>query len=682
MNDTATIPARRLRPSTVWLGAALLLIAFGLRLALIDSVPPGLQHDEIFKAQEGIALVEQGDFRLFYPSNQGHEGAFVWVLGLSYLLLGQGLLMVKLPAAFFGLLTVALSYRVAGLLFGTRRAAFVSAGLTAVSFWGLYTSRVGLRAVMLPVFALLLVWGLHALSQHPRWRTAWLTGLVLGLAIYTYTASFALYAAFGAYALLMLRAHWRYALLIGGLACLIALPMVQVRLTEPIGQDRVSSISRPLTDALAGRPQELLDNAVKLAGMPAFTGDPEWRYNVADRPLFLLPIGLLVYAGMGLAAWRVLRHRDSALWAALIALTLAALIPSLLTVSAPSYLRSIAAMPPVMLFVALSLSLVRWPRLGWIAALLLVSATAFADLPAYFFTWPRAPEVTAIYRDDLQQLAAYLDANADDIGLALVSTPDTDLDPRIYGFYDQERVPVSFFDGSTSLALSTATDAYVFVSPLSPITPPHLPWLRMDSGAQRLASLLDQNGRPAFAVYRLDTAPALEAVLVESANTPLYVYTLESHAYPRGEPSEWAQPLAYPVNFADVVELLGVELPRVEIATQRDGVNIQLYLRPLVDDYDAPLQAFVHMSRRDSTLHAQRDLLSVPTVQWQIEPGLFFIQDNFVIAGDTPPGRYLVTLGLYDLRTGARLPILDAEGQRLADHLIVGRVRARVNPQP
>ena len=37
----------------------------------------------MFKAIEGRRLLESGDFRVFYPSNQGHEGGYVWALALS-----------------------------------------------------------------------------------------------------------------------------------------------------------------------------------------------------------------------------------------------------------------------------------------------------------------------------------------------------------------------------------------------------------------------------------------------------------------------------------------------------------------------------------------------------------------------------------------------------------------------
>ena len=126
-------------------------------------------------------------------------------------------------------------------------------------------------------------------------------------------------------------------------------------------------------------------------------------------------------------------------------------------------------------------------------------------------------------------------------------------------------------------------------------------------------------------------------------------------------------------NCAGVIREVGVELPRTQIATQFDGVNIQLYFHPLVDHPDIKLNAFVHMSTRGGEVHAQRDLMGIPALQWTRD--LVFIQDNFVIAGTTSPGSYIITLGVYEYATGERLPILNTAGDRIADRLVVGRVQ-------
>ncbi|HEX2621105.1 MAG TPA: glycosyltransferase family 39 protein, partial [Phototrophicaceae bacterium] len=384
---------------TFWIGVAILLVAAFARVYMFGDAPPGLQHDEIFKAQEGTALITQGDFRLFYPSNQGHEGLYVWLLGASYLMFGKSVLMIKFPAFVVGMLTVALMYRVIGENFN-RRVAFIAAGLTAVSFWAVFTNRVGLRANTLPLDALLVIWGaarIAGVSQSGQWRTVILTGIALGLAIYTYTSSFALYVAFGVFVVTLVifqrkvfQAHWRRLALIGVFGITLALPMVYIRLTDPQGVNRVSTISRPLTDLLAGKPQELLENGVKLAGMAAFTGDPEWRYNVAGRPLFLLPIGLLVYIGFGLAIWRV---RKQPLLALFLIFATVGLIPSLLTVSAPSFLRSILALPASMLFIGLAVDAIPSKRAVWGIGLAIIVMTGAADWSAYFGTWLQNDEV-------------------------------------------------------------------------------------------------------------------------------------------------------------------------------------------------------------------------------------------------------------------------------------------------
>jgi len=666
---------------TLTLGVLLLLIAAAGRVLWLDSAPPALQHDEIFKAQEGIALIEHGDFRLFYPTNQGHEGAFVWLLGVSYALLGQNTLMMKFPAFVMGVLTVALLYRVACEMFN-RRVAFISAGLYAVFFFGLFTGRVGLRAGMLPVVALLVLWGLYRLHTRRThvWRTAILTAAALGFAIYTYTSSLAVYGAFAAYgvALIMfdratLRRVWRPLMLVAVIAAFIAAPMLWIRVSDPQGTNRVSTITRPLTDSLNGQPQELIDNGFKLLGMAQFSGDPEARYNIPNRPLLPFPIGLGVYVGLAALLIRVRRQPINAAWLALI---LFGVVPSLLTVSAPSFLRSIVALPPLMIGVALALDLIPAKRPVWILGLVAVLFVGVTDWRAYFEAWPRDAEVQRIYRDDLEQLAAYLREHPQIH--AMVSTTDTGLDPTLFAYYrPPDLARVTFFDGRTNIALMAQPDTLLFVSPDSAITAPHADWLTPARGTQTLAPLLRQDGSTAYQVYRLDgIGAALDTRISDVQADAAYLWN--ESAFPRGDIDTWAQRIPYPVNFGGVVALVGVDLSDRIVNTAHDGVNIQLYFEPLVSDTDAPLAVFVHMARANGRVHAQRDFLGVPTTQWQT--GLVFIQDNFVIAGETRAGNYMISVGVYNTATGERLPVLDSSGQPVADRVLINRVRVQALP--
>lgn len=669
----------------LWVGLVILLVAAGVRLWALQDAPPGLQHDEIYNVQDGRLSVEQGNFPIYYPNNQGREGSFIWLMGLSYRLFGATLIAVKFLPFAFGMLTVALLFRVFGMAYGYRTGT-LSAALCAVSFWAIFASRVGLRAVMLPVFVLLVAWGLWSICTRRRiaWRYVLLTGLALGAAIYTYLSSFVLYIGFAGFVVglllfnrRLLRRRFFALAAVGLLGFVIASPMISFRLTDPEAQSRVENITRPWNAFKAGDSAELVDNAWRLAGMPVFTGDPEWRYNVAERPLFGTPFGLLVYVGLVSAFWNIRRYPLNML---LLVLATAGLIPSLLTVQAPSFLRSIIVLPSVMLFMALGIETVaqlaarlllrsNYSQLAWALGGVVIAVTAMTDWPAYFSVWTRSDEVQSIYRDDLEQLAAYLRAH--NVPLALVSTTETNLDAMVYQYANPPASSeVVFFSGRTNIVLSESP-TLLFVSPFSPISEAHADWLTPINGTAYMGKVPSQDGDTAFDIYRLnDTHSAVS----ERLNTvsQYTVYLGPADGFPSADVQDWGQPLSLPVNFGNVIELVGVEVPRMAIFNEYDGVNLQLYFHPLVSGTGLPVNVFAHLLRLDGTIAAQRDLMGVSPADWN--PETVFIQDNFIVTGPQPTGSYILVMGLYNWMTGERLSVIDQEGTPLGDRLVLAAV--------
>lgn len=666
-----------------------LLIAVFVRLWHFDAAPPGLQHDEIFKAQEGQSLVEDGNWRVFYPSNQGHEGGYVWLLALSYLLFGANVIMIKMPALWCGLLTLAFLYRFAREAFNIR-AAWIAVGLAAVSIWLVSTNRVGLRANLLPLVTVIVLWGIERIcfrrsaESQRRWGMSFFTGLMLGLAIYTYTAAFVLYIAFGGFILALLlldrptfKRRLPELLIVSLLGAALTLPMIHYRLNDPRGRDRVNTINYPWTAFKQGDSEPLLNNARALLQMPFLKGDPEWRYNVAGRPLFLAPIGLLVYIGLLLTLWR---SRRQPLNVMLVVLAVAGLVPSLLTTSAPSFLRSIIALPSTMLFIAISLdALGRSKRLGqiaWGSGILAVAVTGLADGRAYFGEWVRNEAVFAIYRDDLQQAARYLRESSEDLVLISTAEPAV-LDPAIYFFSNAPRSPdVMWFDGRVTVALSEQP-CLLLVSPLAPISPAHAEWLSEAQGTRRLDPILRQDGRVAFDVYRLsDHGKALESRLAQVGEWQVYLGSEKAFSTP--EVTDWAEAYPYPVNFGNLLQLVGVEMPLTVIPSMDNGVDnglqLQLYLQPLTRDWGEPLSVFVHFVAVGGEVVFGRDFLGAPANSWN--PSIVFIQDNYIGSYNIPTGRYFVTMGLYNTLTGKRYPILDDRGRVLGEQIVLGQIDA------
>jgi hypothetical protein len=122
-----------------------------------------------------------------------------------------------------------------------------------------------------------------------------------------------------------------------------------------------------------------------------------------------------------------------------------------------------------------------------------------------------------------------------------------------------------------------------------------------------------------------------------------------------------------PVDFGHHIHLLGYDLPRDEV---RAGgtMPLTLYWRataPVPDNY----QVFVHLTRPATHLWGQSDNLNpgdFPTGRWPLDKYVWDEHELAVLPG-TPPGYYQLTVGLYTLIGGARVPVFDASGALLGD---------------
>ena len=143
----------------------------------------------------------------------------------------------------------------------------------------------------------------------------------------------------------------------------------------------------------------------------------------------------------------------------------------------------------------------------------------------------------------------------------------------------------------------------------------------------------------------------------------------------------------YPLNlrFGDEFELVGYGLDRPAVFPGED-VTITLYWKALAST-NKDYTVFVHLLGSDGTLWGARDtypgLGRLPTSQWQAER---ILVDSIPIpvkadAANVAPTALALEVGLYDLDTMQRLPIVDAAGQSVESPTI-GRMKlaSRVAP--
>lgn len=171
---------------------AIMALAAFLRLFELTTIPPPLHFDESMNGNDAMENLETGRMDVFYPQNGGREGLYIDIETALIYLFGPEAWLLRLPAAVFGTLTVWGVYLLAAELFSIP-IALLAGFFTATSFWHLLFSRLGLRAIGAPLFA---VWTLYFLFDamrrardgRPTAARIVLAAFLCGLGFYTYIA--------------------------------------------------------------------------------------------------------------------------------------------------------------------------------------------------------------------------------------------------------------------------------------------------------------------------------------------------------------------------------------------------------------------------------------------------------------------------------------------------------------
>lgn len=408
----------------MWLYAliAALVVGVGLRVVAFRQVPPGLYRDEAFTGADGLHTLEEGP-RMFYPVSFGREPLFTWLVALSVGLWGPSPLAVRFPSLVIGILTLLTTYAMTRELFN-RRTAVLATAVLAVMLWHVHFSRLGFRAILIPLLASTGVW-LVARGVRTGRRWPWIAGgAMAGALLYTYISG---RAAVVPAVLLLLYAwwrrrslrvpRWRNLLLFGLTAVVVMAPFLTYALMnwEEVflrTQNVESVFNVPNPWGL------FFENTLRTLGMFLFQGDPQFRHNLPLRPIFDPALGVAFLLGLGLTIRR--SRRDYAavfllLW------TTTMLLPTLLTVECPHFIRSIGLLPFIAIFPALGLEWIwEWSAHSWTrrrasaVMILILCAGLLSTVSAYFFRYPAIPETCYRFECEGVEMAsevnAYLEA--------------------------------------------------------------------------------------------------------------------------------------------------------------------------------------------------------------------------------------------------------------------------------
>lgn len=686
----------------LWAGATgVVTAALHFHFWELAAVPPGLDRDAAANGLLALKWLRGGLAPFWVPHASAPEPLMVWLQTLTTWLFGPSVLALRSVSALATVLGALAGFVLAleagrGLDPAVRRWAAVLAGLgLAVS--GAYSElgRTGLRATLFPAAGALFLTALLIGLRTGRRRSFVLAGLLLGGAAYTYLAARALPLAAGLFLALVFwqsparRAQWRLAGLMVLVAGLVAAPQLAFFALHPealLERARAVTAERNPLFAELG-PWGVLGYKVWTAGQ-MFGWEWSGQYNQSGRPLLAPLLALGFPAGLA-ALWRW-RHRPGLV-------ALAVFIPVLLLpdfVAAdrprPHELRVIGVFVPAHVVAGLGLAVAaRWlarrlPR-RWAYAPAGLGAAVIVLWGLGDFRLAVAPQLRA---------SAYAWYQRADVAKADFITTATG--PVVMPLAEYTNWSTEY------LAARRVTRVRGGLDEAGRLWPADLQTVRLlwpPEAARRTyegvsylfdpaALVLIHNGEavllpPAAQSFwsALPAAPA-EALTTPTGELAARVYDLPWAVLGVGGAAAPMAQWAADQVFADSLRLVAVAADRA-VLQPGDVLGVTAYWqaqRPAPGSY----RYFVQVLDDSQNLRATEDVMpaygALETDLWR--PGERLPLRQLVrVPADLPPGRYWLSIGLYDPLTGERAPTVTAAGEPV-DTVRLGPLKAPLPAQP
>jgi len=708
-----------IRPSSTWLYLILItLTGFLLRVINLNSLPLSLNLDEATNGLDALQLVRLNGLTPFLQNNFGRETLFFYLQGLALQALGISFFSLRFASVIAGTLAIPLVVVVSRRLDlgsvlaltpspqngrSTTKASshliglLAAAGL-AVSYWHLFFSRLGLRAIVLPPLLLALIWCFwRSWPTLPNRTIRWLifAGFLLGLTVYTYLAARLLPVLFITFAGLDVirfkparRAKVAGLFIFGLVAGLVALPLMLYFQQQP---QALSSRTQAISILAQADPLTVLaGNAVSLARLHFLAGTWLEQWPALN---ILSATGLLV----GLLTCLIHFKKPAALF--LLLWWIIGTVPILFSTQdwtgETTLLRGIIAWPALFLISAIGLAMLggrlakiirrasllaklaqsRRETLSRFALLwLLLFLGGLSSTNQYFFTW-----ATTTHRlsDHPAYLAQYLNDQTEQITL----TPLKFYAETVTHFLLKKRYPaLTNIDLAELYTLLNSSRSGVYLLPHDSPAETGFVLLAPSANSQGIAYLVPPLS-PAQSRQLVDHAATANplTIVLDSEQEPIAgVYSLPADLFllPQSSPAAQINSPPLQARFNDDVLLTSY---RVEPASLKPGETVTLTLtwqalRPIDGDYNLFIHLFdIQHEQRHGQINTPLTGILFDAHRWPVDLTVPDIR-AFTLPVDAPEGVYRFEVGLYYATSGQRLPVTLEAGQPAGDKVILGKL--------
>jgi 4-amino-4-deoxy-L-arabinose transferase-like glycosyltransferase len=651
-----------------------ILLAAFLRLYRIDSLPPSAGYDQATYGLDALSILD-GERPVFLSTNFGREPLFSYLVAISFLFIGDRTTAIYVVSAVVGVLTVPVVYLVADEMFSSEKGylarwgGLLAALVTAVSHWHLSWSRLGMRAILVPLFTALVVYFLwRGLRVGSRWAFV-ASGFFLGLSLYTYQAARiipVLVLFCFARGLWTRRSLSRRDLLglalVAGVALLVFVPLGYYFWSHPgsAGQRVEQTLVIDTAQDLPVQARALFAQVVRVILTFVIDGDRDPRVTIPGRPALNPFLALPFLLGLGVGFWRLKKP----LYATLLAWLVLMSLPAMLARYGAVTKRALGAFPAVAMLIvvgvlvpchALGRAMARRPSSGSRALsrlpLLVVGMgfifTTGVTCRDYFLDWGKNENLFIHFEAGVSAVGEYVGGLPAEERVYVSPLPSDH--PSILLSSDR-REGIRGYNGHACIVLPTHAEhgvTYVVV----PGEDAHsLSLLRryFPGGVVVGEGPLYYN-QPYFLAYRVP--PGVAA---------------------RVEPARQLS-----VNWSDEVELLGYALDASGYEAG-EVINLTLYYWAL-DEMEVDYTVFAQLwgppdPTTGSPVWGQDDTepcrRGYPTSSWDRGE---IVADTLEIpiSDQAPSGRYSVVMGFYHWPSLERLPVKAAIGQKATDDAVV-----------
>ena len=348
-----------LRRRYLWLTVfAVLLASAPLRIYNLHTHPPGLYGDEAADGIDAIRIL-QGARPIYLTENNGREPLHAYLVAFAISSMGRTPSAVRLPSAIVSIATVLGVYLTATSLFG-RRVGLLAALIGGFTIWPIMLGRLATRPALLPFLLAYGLWfGIRAWQT--RRLTHWaVSGLLFGVAFYSYTSIRLVILALPLWAAVVIssskaRRLWPGALLFLAILATVVFPLASYSAAH--WEDVFGRASGLSVLSINDTPRQTVATLANQLGIvvPMFVvpnaGDWNLRHNIPSRPIFDPVMAVAFITGIFISCQS--KHRTKALFCFI--WVVVSLIPTTLSEEPPHFARSSGAISLIFIWPALGL---------------------------------------------------------------------------------------------------------------------------------------------------------------------------------------------------------------------------------------------------------------------------------------------------------------------------------------